>query len=161
MFSALGWFCWRFLAEKGTQDSMSPNKFPAFWVMYASCVAVLCCFCALYWLLNNFSLHCIYQAWKLWSEKKLLDIMDPSLGETCNENQFFKCAVVGLLCIQDEPSDRPTMSNVLYMLDIETTSMPIPTQPTFFMNKRYSGSASSSSKPETSLKFDSSYEQGR
>ncbi|QCE09592.1 serine/threonine-protein kinase PBS1 [Vigna unguiculata] len=100
-------------------------------------------------------------AWKLWSEKKLLDIMDPSLGETCNENQFFKCAVVGLLCIQDEPSDRPTMSNVLYMLDIETTSMPIPTQPTFFMNKRYSGSASSSSKPETSLKFDSSYEQGR
>ncbi|QCE09593.1 YEATS domain-containing protein [Vigna unguiculata] len=44
------------------------------------------------------------RAWKLWSEKKLLDLMDPSLGETGNENQFFKCAVVGLLCIQDEPT---------------------------------------------------------
>ncbi|KAG2371648.1 G-type lectin S-receptor-like serine/threonine-protein [Vigna angularis] len=100
-------------------------------------------------------------AWKLWSDNKLLDLMDSSLGETCNENQFFKCAVVGLLCIQDEPSNRPTMSNVLYMLDVETTTMPIPTQPTFFMNKRYSSSPSSSSKPETSLQFDSSYEQGR
>ncbi|WVY99454.1 hypothetical protein V8G54_025524 [Vigna mungo] len=99
-------------------------------------------------------------AWKLWSENKLLDLMDSSLGETCNENQFFKCAVIGLLCIQDEPINRPTMSNVLYMLDVETTTMPIPTQPTFFMNKRYSSSASSSSKPETNLQFDSSYEQG-
>ncbi|KAG2371647.1 G-type lectin S-receptor-like serine/threonine-protein [Vigna angularis] len=101
------------------------------------------------------------EAWNLWSENKILDLMDSSLGETCNENQFFKCAVVGLLCIQDEPSNRPTMSNVLYMLDVETTTMPIPTQPTFFMNKRYSSSASSSSKPETILQFDSSYEQGR
>ncbi|WVY99456.1 hypothetical protein V8G54_025526 [Vigna mungo] len=100
-------------------------------------------------------------AWKLWSENKLLDLMDSSLGETCNENQFIKCAVIGLLCIQDEPINRPTMSNVLYMLDVETTTMPIPTQPTFFMNKRYSSSASSSSKPEISLQFDSSYEQGR
>ncbi|XP_014501568.1 G-type lectin S-receptor-like serine/threonine-protein kinase At4g03230 isoform X2 [Vigna radiata var. radiata] len=100
-------------------------------------------------------------AWNLWSENKILDLMDSSLGESYNENQFFKCAVIGLLCIQDEPSNRPSMSNVLYMLDVETTTMPIPTHPTFFMNKRYSSSASSSSKPETILQFDSSYEQGR
>ncbi|KAG4972061.1 hypothetical protein GLYMA_13G303800v4 [Glycine max] len=100
-------------------------------------------------------------AWKLWTEKKLLDLMDQSLGETCNENQFIKCAVIGLLCIQDEPGDRPTMSNVLYMLDIETATMPIPTQPTFFVNKHFSSSASSSSKPEISLQFESSYQEGR
>jgi len=101
------------------------------------------------------------QAWKLWSENKLLDLMDPRLGETCNEYEFLKCAVIGLLCIQDEPIDRPTMSNILYMLEGETTTIPIPRQPTFFMNKRYSSSGSSSSKPETSLQFDSSYQQGR
>ncbi|KAG4986813.1 hypothetical protein JHK82_034433 [Glycine max] len=100
-------------------------------------------------------------AWKLWTENKLLDLMDPSLGETCNENQFIKCALIGLLCIQDEPGDRPTMSNVLSMLDIEAVTMPIPTPPTFFVNKRHSSSASSSSKPETSLQFDSSYQEGR
>ncbi|KAG4968727.1 hypothetical protein JHK87_034378 [Glycine soja] len=87
-------------------------------------------------------------AWKLWTENKLLDLMDPSLCETCNENEFIKCAVIGLLCVQDEPSDRPTMSNVLFMLDIEAASMPIPTQPTFFVKKHLSSSASSSSKPD-------------
>ncbi|KAL2331784.1 hypothetical protein Fmac_019365 [Flemingia macrophylla] len=101
------------------------------------------------------------QAWKLWTENKLLDLMDPSLSETCNENQFIKCALIGLLCIQDEPADRPTMSNVLSMLDLENASMPIPTQPTFFLNKRLSSSASSSSKSETSLQFDSSYQEGQ
>ncbi|ESW03779.1 hypothetical protein PHAVU_011G041400 [Phaseolus vulgaris] len=100
-------------------------------------------------------------AWNLWSGNKLLDLMDSCLGETCNKNQFIKCAIIGLLCTQDEPIDRPTMSNILYMLDIETTTMPIPRQPTFFMTKRYSSSASSSTNPEISLHLDTSYKQGR
>ncbi|KAK7402007.1 hypothetical protein VNO78_13932 [Psophocarpus tetragonolobus] len=99
-------------------------------------------------------------AWTLWTENKLLYLMDPSLGETCNENQFMKCAIIGLLCIQDEPSDRPTMSNVLSMLDIETITMPIPTQPTFFVNKQLY-SSTSYSKPEINLQFESSYQEGR
>ncbi|KAG4981187.1 hypothetical protein JHK85_035145 [Glycine max] len=99
-------------------------------------------------------------AWKLWTENKLLDLMDPSLCETCNENEFIKCAVIGLLCVQDEPSDRPTMSNVLFMLDIEAASMPIPTQPTFFVKKHLSSSASSSSKPDIG-QYESSYQEGR
>jgi len=103
----------------------------------------------------------LYQAWNLWSGNKLLDLMDSCLGETCNKNQFIKCAIIGLLCTQDEPIDRPTMSNILYMLDIETTTMPIPRQPTFFMTKRYSSSASSSTNPEISLHLDTSYKQGR
>jgi len=31
--------------EKGTQDFMNPIKFLAFWVMYVSCYAILCCVC--------------------------------------------------------------------------------------------------------------------
>ncbi|XP_068500154.1 G-type lectin S-receptor-like serine/threonine-protein kinase At4g03230 isoform X4 [Phaseolus vulgaris] len=100
-------------------------------------------------------------AWNLWSGNKLLDLMDSCLGETCNQNQFIKCAIIGLLCTQDEPIDRPTMSNILYMLDKETTTMPIPRQPTFFMTKRYSSSASSSTNPEISLHLDTSYQEGR
>ncbi|RDX61143.1 Cysteine-rich receptor-like protein kinase 10, partial [Mucuna pruriens] len=44
-------------------------------------------------------------AWKLWTENKLVDLMDPSLGETCYENEFIKCGLIGLLCIQDEQGD--------------------------------------------------------
>ncbi|KAK7324758.1 hypothetical protein VNO77_28582 [Canavalia gladiata] len=100
-------------------------------------------------------------AWKLWTETKLADLMEPSLRETCNENQFIKCALIGLLCVQDEPGDRPTMSFVLTMLDSDTRTIPIPTQPTFFVNKCLSSSASSSSKPGASLQFESSYQEGR
>lgn len=101
----------------------------------------------------------MYQAWRLWTENKLLDLMDPAFCESCNQDQFTKCALIGLLCVQDEPGDRPTMSNVVTMLDSEIATIPIPTQPTFFMTKRQSSSATSSSKPEISI--ESSYQEGR
>ena len=90
-----------------------------------------------------------------------MDLMDPSLTETCNANQFIRCAIIGLLCVQDEPSDRPTMSNVVTMLDTEAMTLPIPKQPTFFMSRGLSSTGSSSSEPETSLQIDSSYQIGR
>ncbi|XP_045806195.1 G-type lectin S-receptor-like serine/threonine-protein kinase At4g03230 [Trifolium pratense] len=99
-------------------------------------------------------------AWRLWTENKLLDLMDSAISETCNKNEFIKCAHIGLLCVQDEPGDRPTMSNILTMLDSETSIIPIPTQPTFFMTKQQS-SSSSSSKLEINMQFDTSYQQGR
>lgn len=81
--------------------------------------------------------------------------MDISLRETCNANQFIRCAHVALLCVQDEPNDRPTMSNVVIMLDSETATLPTPKQPTFFTRKDLSSTASSS------LQFESSIQEGR
>ncbi|PON66926.1 Protein kinase-like domain containing protein [Trema orientale] len=52
------------------------------------------------------------EAWKLWKENKASNLMDASLSETCNANEFLRCINVGLLCTQEDPSDRPTMSNV-------------------------------------------------
>ena len=82
--------------------------------------------------------------------------MDLSLGETYNNaNQFIRCTHVGLLCVQDEPDDRPSMSNVVIMLDSETATLPTPKQPTFFTRKELSSTGSSS------LKIDSSIVEGR
>ncbi|XP_054784064.1 G-type lectin S-receptor-like serine/threonine-protein kinase At4g03230 isoform X2 [Prosopis cineraria] len=102
-------------------------------------------------------------AWRLWTENNLVDLMDRSLSESCNANQFIKCAQVSLLCVQDEPGDRPTMSQVLIMLESEIASLPNPKQPTFFMTnaRGLSSSASSSSKPEGILLTDISYQEGR
>ncbi|PON80505.1 Tyrosine-protein kinase [Parasponia andersonii] len=57
---------------------------------------------------------------KLWKEYRLFDLMDASLSETCNAVEFLRCAKVGLLCVQEDPNDRPTMSNVVVMLGSET-----------------------------------------
>ena len=85
--------------------------------------------------------------------------MDMSLGESCNANQFIRCAHIGLLCVQDEPSDRPTMSNIVTLLDSETSTLPTPKQPTFFARKGLP--TTSSSKSEISLQFESSTQEGR
>jgi hypothetical protein len=56
----------------------------------------------------------------------VLDLMDPTLHEVCNADQFVKCVHIGLLCVQDDPNDRPTISNVVTMLDGETGTLPTP-----------------------------------
>ncbi|KAK7257497.1 hypothetical protein RIF29_31517 [Crotalaria pallida] len=100
-------------------------------------------------------------AWRLWTEDRLLNLMDMGLHETCNSNQFIRCALIGLLCVQDEPGDRPSMSNVVIMLDSETATLPKPKQPTFFSRKELSSTASSSSKEGKNLDFESSILEAR
>ncbi|XP_071904876.1 uncharacterized protein [Coffea arabica] len=87
-------------------------------------------------------------AWRLWQENKAMDLVDKKLLESCNGTEVVKCINIGLLCVQDDPSDRPTMSNVLTMLSSETTTLPSPNQPTFLARRRTS-STSLSSKAET------------
>lgn len=95
-------------------------------------------------------LNLLRYAWILWTENKALDLTDPAMVETCDASQVMKCINIGLLCVQEDPGDRPTMSNVLLMLDSETSSLPPPTQPAFVVRRRLSVASSSlSSKPDT------------
>ncbi len=73
----------------------------------------------------------------------MLDLMDETLRDTCIADQFVKCVNIGLLCVQHNPSDRPTMSNVIKMLDSETTNLLTPKQPALFIMKDQSTSTSS------------------
>jgi hypothetical protein len=42
-----------------------------------------------------------------------------------------KLVNIGLLCVQDSPADRPTMSSVSVMLSSNTVSLQVPSRPTF------------------------------
>ena len=75
----------------------------------------------------------ILQAWKLWTENKALDLLEPALRGTCDENEFMRCLGVGLLCVQDDTNDRPNMSNVVAMLISESGSLARPNQPAFVL----------------------------
>ena len=75
--------------------------------------------------------------------------MDPTLHEVCNADQFVKCVNIGLLCVQEDLNDRPTMSNVVTMLDNEGATIPTPKQPAFVQWRGLSSKPSSSSKRET------------
>ncbi|XP_021829959.1 G-type lectin S-receptor-like serine/threonine-protein kinase At4g03230 isoform X1 [Prunus avium] len=97
------------------------------------------------------SLSLLGYAWHLWKEAKALDLLDQTLCQSCNKDEYLKCVNVGLLCVQEDPGDRPTMSQVVFMLGSETATIPAPKQPAFIVRRCPSRSsrASSSSKPET------------
>ncbi|GKV19290.1 hypothetical protein SLEP1_g29575 [Rubroshorea leprosula] len=74
-------------------------------------------------------------AWKLWSEAQGMQLIDPQLAESCVESEVLKCIHIGLLCVQKDPVDRPTMSSVILMLKSETITLPKPTEPAFFVGR--------------------------
>ncbi|KAK0596796.1 hypothetical protein LWI29_019169 [Acer saccharum] len=76
----------------------------------------------------------VYKAWQLWNEGKGLELIDTKLEESCSPNEVLRCVHVGLLCVQDQAGDRPTISDVVSMLTNETMLPPAPKQPAFFIN---------------------------
>ena len=102
-----------------------------------------------------------FEAWKLWKENKALDLMHPTLRDTCNENEFLRCFIVGLLCVQDDPTDRPTMSNALVMLGSESGSLPSPKQPAFVVRRSLPSRASADDKPLSRNELTDTLNEGR
>ena len=40
---------------------------------------------------------------------------------------------IGLLCVQEKVNDRPTMASVVLMLNSFSVTLPVPSEPAFFM----------------------------
>lgn len=70
----------------------------------------------------------IRRAWELWNDGKAFELVDPSIVDSCPSEEALRCILVGLLCLQLNAADRPTMSTILSMLSIEAT-VPSPKQP--------------------------------
>ncbi|KAK9092138.1 hypothetical protein Syun_027049 [Stephania yunnanensis] len=79
--------------------------------------------------LSNRASSLLSYAWDLWSEGKGLELMDPLLADTCSTDEFLRCIHIGLLCVQEDAADRPTMSSVVVMLGSDSSSFPQPLQP--------------------------------
>ena len=86
------------------------------------------------------------QARLLWNEDKALNLVDVCLKDSCDESQVLRCIHVGLLCVQQFPQDRPTMSSVVFMLENEGAILPRPKQPGFFVERSSGDHESSTSR---------------
>jgi hypothetical protein len=74
------------------------------------------------------------------------DVVDPSLAGQYPEEEVFNCLEVGLLCVQENPADRPDASAVVLLLG-NPNSMPVqgrqePSKPAFFFDGAAGGSSS-------------------
>ncbi|CAI0467970.1 unnamed protein product [Linum tenue] len=80
----------------------------------------------------------LFQVWELWKEGRALDIVDSSTmgGLDSGDEVMMRCIQIGLLCVQESLDDRPTMSNVIFMLENATT-LPSPKKPAFILQGKY------------------------
>ncbi|KAL4625374.1 hypothetical protein ACB092_05G020900 [Castanea dentata] len=74
------------------------------------------------------------QALELWREDRALDVFDSSIKESCVSDEVLRCIQVGLLCVQEEVVDRPTMLAVHLMRSSER-ALPFPKQPAFIFRR--------------------------
>ena len=72
--------------------------------------------------------------WESWRQDKALEIVDPSMNELYSPREALKLIRIGLLCVQEDATDRPSMLAVVFMLSNET-EIPSPKQPAFLFRK--------------------------
>ncbi|KZV21364.1 receptor-like protein kinase [Dorcoceras hygrometricum] len=84
-------------------------------------------------------------AWKHWRQGTVEDLIDPFLrSDQSTRDDILRYIHVGLLCVQDNPNDRPTMASVVLMISSITISMPVPLEPTYSMTHGYNSKLSTS-----------------
>ncbi|KAJ0082278.1 hypothetical protein Patl1_11007 [Pistacia atlantica] len=76
------------------------------------------------------------KAWKHWRDGTPLQLLDSTLTESYSRNKVIKCIHMGLLCVQEDPTDRPTMATIVIMLDSYSVTLPTAQQPAFFLASR-------------------------
>lgn len=78
--------------------------------------------------------HLLSYAWKSWRNRTVMDIIDPTLKTGSGSlRDIVRSIHIGLLCVQDNVSNRPTMSSVVLMLSSLSLTLPVPSEPAFFM----------------------------
>ncbi|XP_006657793.1 cysteine-rich receptor-like protein kinase 6 [Oryza brachyantha] len=73
--------------------------------------------------------------WEHWTAGTVAELADSSLAGRCPRDQILKCVNIGLLCVQEDPIDRPMMSVVNVMLGSSTVSVQAPSRPAFCVQK--------------------------
>ncbi|PKI73775.1 hypothetical protein CRG98_005846 [Punica granatum] len=94
---------------------------------------------------ENSSCNLVGHVWELWKEGSCLDIVDPSMANMYDE-EVLRCIQIALLCVQEFATDRPTMSDVVFMLG-NNVRLSSPKQPSF-ASRRKPGRADTSSSNE-------------
>jgi hypothetical protein len=67
----------------------------------------------------------------LWRDDQSLEMMEPTIGYPSSTSVLLRFINIGLLCVQESPTDRPTMLSVVSMISNEHSPLPTPKQPAF------------------------------
>ncbi|MFS8002372.1 putative protein kinase RLK-Pelle-DLSV family [Helianthus anomalus] len=99
---------------------------------------------------NENSINLIGHVWDLWKQDKALAVVDSCLGDSFDARKVLLCIHVGILCVQELACDRPTMTDIAFMLSNHETMLHSPNQPAFIFRQLNYGRDSSSPSTSTS-----------
>ncbi|EOA33701.1 hypothetical protein CARUB_v10019886mg [Capsella rubella] len=85
-------------------------------------------------------LNLIVHVWNMFKENRIGEMIDLSLGDSAlDEPQVLRCVQVALLCVQENPQDRPNMLDVVPMIYGEgNNALSLPKEPAFYDGPRRS-----------------------
>ncbi|KAJ6890444.1 cysteine-rich receptor-like protein kinase 26 [Populus alba x Populus x berolinensis] len=86
------------------------------------------------WMSNSEELELLLiHAWRNWREGTTTNLIDETLrGSPVRD--VMRCFHIGLLCVQENMSRRPTMAAVVPMLNSHSWSLPSPSRPAFLLD---------------------------
>ncbi|XP_039020147.1 G-type lectin S-receptor-like serine/threonine-protein kinase RKS1 isoform X3 [Hibiscus syriacus] len=90
------------------------------------------------------SLNLVGHVWELWKQDRAMEVVDSALGDSYSTDEILKCIQIGLLCVQEHATHRPTMATVISLFGNKTT-LPSPNQPAFIEKRVHKGDERSSS----------------
>ncbi|WRX26154.1 Serine-threonine/tyrosine-protein kinase [Theobroma cacao] len=73
----------------------------------------------------------ITYAWQLWNDGRGLELIDSNIADGCPIHDVARWIHIALLCVQDDPALRPTMSSVILMLGSSSVNLPQPSSPPY------------------------------
>ncbi|KAF7153660.1 hypothetical protein RHSIM_Rhsim01G0040100 [Rhododendron simsii] len=93
-------------------------------------------------------LNLLDYAYDLWKCGKGMEFMDPSLDDTNSSCKLVRCMQIALLCVQENPADRPSMLELSSALKNETVAMNTPKIPAFSIRRNEDEVQASTSQQE-------------
>ncbi|XP_057757396.1 cysteine-rich receptor-like protein kinase 25 isoform X1 [Arachis stenosperma] len=74
--------------------------------------------------------------WRQFCNQTPLSVLDPKMKENCSEFEVIRCIQIGLLCVQEDPDERPTISTIVSYLSNISLELPSPREPAFFLHAK-------------------------
>uniref|UniRef100_I1QED6 Protein kinase domain-containing protein n=1 Tax=Oryza glaberrima TaxID=4538 RepID=I1QED6_ORYGL len=83
------------------------------------------------------AVNLLTEVWNCWTKGTALQLADQSL-DGYSDSKVLRCIHIGLLCVQESPVDRPSISSVILMLTRRRIKLQQPRQPAFFFGGDFS-----------------------
>ncbi|XP_021293807.1 cysteine-rich receptor-like protein kinase 10 [Herrania umbratica] len=81
---------------------------------------------------SQYTENLLTYVWRHWKNGTPIELMDSTLQDSYVSNEVLRCIQIGLLCVQEDPSARPTMARVVLMLSSPSITLSSPQKTAFY-----------------------------